>query len=115
MTLAQINSVPVPPNWMKFKFLGNGGKNSKSLTFYNPDLIGELVSRLLLFAIVAAGLFFFVRLLVAGFGFLTSQGDSAKIQSASKNITNAALGLVLVFSAFFIAQMLEVLFGINIL
>ncbi|MDO8488224.1 MAG: hypothetical protein Q7S31_02820 [bacterium] len=88
----------------------------------NPDLfvgdilnVGGLVSRILIYAIIAAGLFFFVRLLSGGYKFLTSSGDSAKIAGATKELTNAAIGLVVVITSFFLAQILEVIFGINIL
>ena len=67
------------------------------------------------FAIIGAGLFFFVRLISAGYTYLTSLGESAKIQSASKELLNAIIGLLIVVSAFFIAQIVQVIFGINIL
>lgn len=84
--------------------------------FTDPsNLVGELTSRLLLFAIVISGLIFFVKLIAAGFGYLTSAGDSGKVQGATKSLTNAAIGLLLVLSAYFIAQLIETLFGINFL
>jgi hypothetical protein len=92
---------------------GNGVSGFK---FQDPNtLVGALVSRILLFAIIGAGLIFFIRLLFAGFGFMTSGGDQAKIQSATKTITNSAIGLILVFCTYFIAQMLELLFNFRIL
>lgn len=89
---------------------------------FNPHIVsggagstGRLISRILLFAIIAAGLVFFVKLILAGYTYLTSLGEPAKIQSASKELTNAAIGLVVVISAFFIAQIIQVIFGITIL
>lgn len=102
--LAQITGINQPGSLAGFRF-GAGGAN----------LIEDVISRFLLFAIVAAGLYFFVRLLGAGFSYLTSGGDSGKLQAASKSLINAAIGLFIVFTSFFLAQMIEVLFSISIL
>ncbi len=96
-----------------------GGIFDKFMVKFNPDrpdlALGDILSKLLLYAIVLAGLFFFVRLIVSGFAYLTSAGDSGKIQSASKNLVNAAIGLLVVVCAYFIAQIIQQVFGINIL
>ena len=107
--LAQISNVPVPENLKGFKFWGVVNES------VNEDLLGQVVSRLLAFAIVGAGLFFFVRLISAGYAYLTSLGEPTKIQSASKELLNAVVGLLIVISAFFISQILQVVFGIKIL
>lgn len=77
-------------------------------------LVGDIFSIALQYAIVIAGLIFFAKLVSAGFSYLTSAGDSGKIQAATKEITNALIGLILVISVFFIKQILVVLFNIKI-
>lgn len=100
--------------------------NNFVTTFFNPPggggavnnydvVLGFTVSRILAFATVLAGLIFFLKLLASGYGYLTSAGDSSKAQAATKNITNAAIGLFVVISAFFISQILEAVLGIKIL
>lgn len=79
------------------------------------ESLALVVSRILTFAIAIIGLFFFVRLVSAGYGYLTNAGDQNKIQNASKELTNALIGLLLVISAFFIIQAIQTIFGINIL
>jgi len=79
------------------------------------ETVGLLVSRLLQFSIIIAGLFFLVRLISSGYQYMTSAGDSGKMQNATKELTNALVGLIIVICAYFIAQILEVVFGINIL
>lgn len=110
--IAQIMGVPTPATTEPLHgFLSwTGGFD----TNYNV-LLGPLLSRILLYAIIFAGLIFFAKLLMAGYGYLTSAGDSAKIQSATKNLTNAAIGLFLVFTTFFIAQLIQIILGIHIL
>ncbi len=86
------------------------------LSLFTPDIaLAYFTNRLLTFAIAGAGLFFFVRLISAGYGYLTNAGDQNKIQSASKELTNALFGLLLVISSFFIIQVIQTIFGINIL
>ncbi len=111
-SLAQIVGIPTPgPNepLRGFKFW-TGGLD----TNYNV-LLGPIVSQVLLYAIVIAGLIFFAKLIMAGFGFLTSAGDSGKIAAATKNLTNAAIGLFVVFVTFFVIQIIQVVFGVSIL
>lgn len=102
MQLAQV-SVPYTDNIAQFRFTSS------------DNLVGNVVSRLLLYSIILGGMIFFVKLVMAGYGYLTSAGDSNKIAAASKNLVNAAIGLFLIFITFFIAQILQVILGINIL
>lgn len=76
--------------------------------------IGSLISRLLLFTIILVGTIFFLKIINAGYIYLTSIGEPAKIQSATKEITNAAIGLLLSISVFFIIQIIQTIFGIKI-
>ena len=95
MRLAQINGVTSPSTQFPD----------------DPDkLVGLVVSRFLLFAVGAAGLFFFIKLLSAGFTYMTSLGDPAKLQGASKELTNAAIGFFVVLTSFFIIQIIQLVF-----
>lgn len=78
-------------------------------------LVGDIVSRLLLYAIAAAGMYFFVKLVIAGFTYLTSLGDPGKVQAAQQTLAHALIGLIIVITAFFLAQIVELIFGIKIL
>jgi hypothetical protein len=73
------------------------------------------VSRILLFAIFIAGFYFLFRIISSGYTYLTSTGEPAKIQTATKSLTNGIVGLVIVVSAYFIAQIINAVFGLNIL
>ncbi len=99
----QITGIPLPPGLRA--------------TLYSNDAlsIGGIVSLILAFAMVGAGLFFFVKLISAGFTFLTSSGDAGKIQAATKELTNAIIGLLVVICAYFLAQILQVVLGVTIL
>jgi hypothetical protein len=79
------------------------------------DLPTLIVSRILIFAISIAGFIFLFRTISAGFAFLNSRGDPAKIQAATQGLTNGLIGLVVVVTAFFIAQIIQTVFGLKIL
>jgi hypothetical protein len=91
------------------------GINSPSTVFTNySTIVPELTSRLLLYGITVAGLVFFVQLLVGGYGYLTAMGDSAKITAATQGITRAVVGLIVVVSAYFIGQIMQVILGVQL-
>lgn len=96
-------------------FVGRGS----FISLFTPNRpgfsLGHLLSEILLFATIISGLIFFLKLLASGFAYMTSAGDSNKIQAATKNITNATIGLLIVISTLFLAQIIEVVLGINLI
>lgn len=80
---------------------------------YTLTLQGMISGAVKLVMIVAALVFFFL-LIVGGIQWMTSGGDKAATESARGRITAALIGLVIVFSAWAIATLLDALFGVNI-
>ena len=62
-----------------------------------------------------AGLLFFIYLLFGAFQYLTAGGDDKAVQTAKKSLTNASIGLGIVVFSYFIAEILSVVLGIDIL
>lgn len=75
---------------------------------------GDLVSGALQFILVAAAIIFFLMLVVGGVKWILSGGDKAHTEGARNQITAALVGLVIVFSAWAIASLVNAFFGINI-
>jgi hypothetical protein len=73
----------------------------------------QIVSGGLLLVLVIAALVFFFILVLGGIRWILSEGDKTKAESARGMITAALIGLVIVFAAWAITQLLEVFFGIN--
>ena len=97
--LAQINIAP-----------GTGTFNELTrITF--PSLISGFINIIM---IIAAVIFFFM-LVIGGIRWITSGGDKANTESARNQITAALVGLVIVFAAWAIIQLIQVFFGITIL
>lgn len=66
--------------------------------------IGNLLSPLIQNALILTALVSFGAVLIAGFNFVASAGDKAKVQQATNMLNYALLGLVLAVSAYVLTQ-----------
>lgn len=64
---------------------------------------------------VVAALIFFFMLVIGGVKWIASGGDKGATESARSQITAALVGLVIVFAAWAIVNLIGYFFGINIL
>lgn len=76
-----------------------------------PQIITGLVQLILIAAAVIA----FVFLIIGGIKWITSGGDKAATEAARGTITAALVGLLIVFGAWAIIQLVQTFFGITIL
>lgn len=76
--------------------------------------IGGIVSALIRLILVIASLVFFIILVIGGIRWIASGGDKAQTEGARSQITSALVGLVIVFAAWAIVQLINTFFGINI-
>ncbi|RJR28641.1 hypothetical protein C4564_04755 [Candidatus Microgenomates bacterium] len=97
--------------------LAQGADTPISLTppdapnFTIESLIGWAVTAVL----VIAGLIFFFMLILGGLRWILSGGDKASTEGARNQITAALVGLIIVFSAWAIASLMNAVFGVDIL
>lgn len=77
---------------------------------------GGILTRVLRFAFPLGGLILFIMLIWAGFEILSGASSGSKsIDAGKQRATAAIIGFILLFISYFIAQLLEVVFGIQIL
>lgn len=84
-----------------------GGQDG--LTFFQsfvPGLIG--------LGFVAGTIIFFFVLIIGGIQWITSGGDKQALESARGKLTNAIIGIVILFSLFAILDLIHVFFGVKI-
>ena len=93
--------------------IGNPDKIKSELT--RPTAVSYLISQILQYALIIAGLILFGMIISAGFMLLTSGGDPKKTEAGRDRLTHALIGFLIVFAAFWIAQILQVIFNIPIL
>ena len=84
----------------------------KADRFSNPG--GVLTEILLNYAFPIAGMILFVMLLWGGFEIITS-ATSGKKDAGRQRITSALIGFLLLFCSYWIAQIIEGVFGVSIL
>lgn len=74
------------------------------------DFIGSILNLLLFIVVVAAVLY----ITLAGFKYISSQGDPGKAKEAQAAITNAVIGLIVAFAAYFLVQLVLSQLGASI-
>ena len=79
----------------------------------NEDL-GGIVSKLLPALLTLAGIILFGMLVGGGFTMLAGAADKESQEKGKKMITNAFTGFAIIFLAYWIAQILQVIFKIDI-
>ena len=75
--------------------------------------IGSIISALLPYVYVAAGLVLLLVLISGGIGLMTSAGNPDKSKAAWGKITGGLIGFLIIFVSYFIAKIVEVLFGVS--
>jgi hypothetical protein len=94
-----IKLIPNDSNW----------NNLTNLTF------GGIISGAISLVMLVVALVFFFILIWGGLKWVMSEGDQKAVEAARGQITNALIGLAIVFAAFAIMKLIETVFGIQLL
>jgi uncharacterized membrane protein HdeD (DUF308 family) len=90
--------------------LQNLVSSSDPVAFFN-----KLLPNLITISLIVGVLFFLYELIHSSIQWILSQGEKEHIESARRGITNAIIGLIVLFSAFAVFKALQLFFGINLL
>jgi len=90
------------------------GAHVIDLSNQNLD-VGTIISQLLPYILVAAGLGLLIMLIVGGIGLMTSAGDPDKMKTGYGRITHALIGFVIIFASYLIVQLVGLMLGVSIL
>lgn len=77
--------------------------------------IGSIVNKLLPFVYVAAGLMMLFMLISGGIELMTAAGNPGKTKSGYGKMTAGIIGFVIIFIAYFVAQIVQIVLGIKFL
>lgn len=114
-------TVPVPT------FDPLAGPTAETFNLLNPFILsgsaqsqqlstpGGIISRILQFSFPLAGLILFVMLVWGGAEVTMGSLNKKSVDAGKQRITAAVIGFILLFSSYWIAQILELIFGIVIL
>lgn len=92
----------------KLHGLGVNPKPANAVTQLD-NTISTIIGVLTLIAFI----YFVIQVILAGYSFISGQGDEKKIESARKRLTNGILGITIVVVAFGITALLATLLGLG--
>lgn len=79
------------------------------------DLFNRVMSIIIGFLTIIAGLWFLLQFFFGAFAWLTAGSDKTALENAQKKITNSIIGLVVVVAAIFIIEIIGNIMGLDIL
>lgn len=91
------------------------GPSLNALRYDGILFFQKLIPALIGLVLVVGVIIFFFMLLIGAITWISSGGDKAAIEGARGRITQALIGIVVLFSVFAIIKLIEGFFGINIL
>ena len=93
------------------------GDSGESVTGPLPDTftnLASVVTNAIPFIFPIAGVILLLYLVWGGFDILTSMGDSKKVEAAKGKVTNAIIGFLIIFFAYWIVQILDNVFRLGV-
>ena len=78
-----------------------------------PTQLEDILSTVLGFLTIVAVIFFLIQIILAGYGFISGQGDEKKIAASRKKLTDGILGLTIVVVAFGVTAFISGLLGLG--
>jgi len=100
---------PVYAETIQIKTKGSSLAGLEGLT------ISGIISGAISLVLIVVALVFFFILVFGGLKWVTSGGDEKKVTEARAQLTNALIGLAIVFAAWAIMKLIGTVFGIDIL
>lgn len=82
-------------------------------TYGVDTTIGKIISDLLPYVFWVTGILLLIYLLLGGFQLMFAAGDPKKVQGAWGKITNAVIGFVIIFVAYWVTQLIGTVFNID--
>lgn len=108
-------ATPIPIPWADF--IGASGVSDKLI----PDptqpsnFIGNFIGNLLPYILIFGGIALFIMLIIGGFTMLSNPTNPQAQEQGKHRITFALVGFLLLFVSYWIIQILQIIFNINIL
>lgn len=76
--------------------------------------VGEILSDLLPYIYVMAGLVLLLLLITGGFSLMTSAGNPDKIKAGYGKIKSALIGFLIIFISYIVAMLIQTILGVDI-
>lgn len=76
--------------------------------------VGPIVTKILPYVFGAAGIILVLNVISSGLKIMTSVGDPKNLQGAQSKLTTSLIGILILFTSFWIVQLILKFLGINI-
>jgi len=80
-----------------------------------PLTLNNILNKIVIILLIVSSITFFFIIIIGGIRWMTAGGDKEKIAGAKQQLTSAAIGLAITLLVFTIANLIKLLFGINLL
>ena len=77
------------------------------------SMMERFISQIIGFLTLSAVIFFGIQIILAGYGFISSQGDEKKMEISRSKLTNGILGIFIVIVAVGITSLIAKLLGLD--
>jgi len=98
-----------PKNVFAYSLEGPGIKPTNSPATQVENILSTVIGFLTLVAVI----FFVIQIILAGYGFISGQGDEKKIEISRKKLTDGILGLTIVVVALGVGAFISKLLGLG--
>lgn len=82
---------------------------------YPSVTIADIINKFLPYVFTITGILLLIYLTLGGFQLMFAAGDPKKVQGAWGKITNAVIGFVIIFVAYWVTQLIGKVFDISII
>lgn len=98
-----------PKKVLAYTLEGPGIKPTDNSALQVEDILSTVIS----FLTIVAVIFFVIQIILAGYGFISGQGDEKKIEASRKKLTDGILGLTIVVVALGLTAFISGLLGLG--
>mgnify|MGYP001613553966 CR=1 FL=1 len=81
----------------------------------DPGKPSDLIGNILPYLFGIAGIVLLINIISSGFKMMTSKGDPKAMQVAQAKLTTSAIGILILFTSFWIVQLVMKFFGIDLI
>ena len=105
--------VPLTNKLLAVKYTLTGPGTVPTTGVEATSMVEKLISQILGILTIVAVVFFVIQIILAGFGFMSSEGDEKKMETNRMKLTNGVLGLFIVIIALGLGTLISKLLGLN--
>lgn len=99
---------------LDFESIQAFGQPNFKFSIWNNGGVGQIITAVLPYIFYAAGIALLVYLVSGGLQLMLSRGDPKAVQTAQGKITTSIIGFVIIFTAYWLTQILGDMLGIGV-